>query len=98
MMAKSFIERASLQEKESILEMLFHYLYQLSIPDKPYVAGRPVISKKNFLKSCVLKTVFQISSLQKLVASLKQFSYFRNLYGFTEVPHFPTFSRTASWF
>lgn len=98
MMAKFFIEHAPVQEKESILDMLFHYLDQLSIPEKPYVTGRPAISKRNLLKSLVLKTVFQIPSLRKLVAFLKQFSYFRNLCGFTEVPHFSTFSRAAGWF
>ena len=98
MMAKFFIEHASVQEKESTLEMLFRYLNQLSIPEKPYVTGRPPIPKRVLLKSFVLKTVFQVPSLRKLVSFLKQFPYFRNLCGLTEVPHFSTFSRTASWF
>ena len=95
MITKTFIEHASVQEKESILDMLFHYLDQLSIPEKPYVTGRPPVSKRILLKSFVLKTVFQIPSLRKLVDFLNQFSYFRNLCGFTAVPHFSTFSRAA---
>ena len=48
MITKTFIEHASVQEKESILDVLFHYLDQLSIPEKPYVTGRPPVSKKFF--------------------------------------------------
>ena len=62
MITKTFIEYASVQEKEFILDMLFHYLDQLSIPEKPYVTGRPPVSKRILLKSFVLKTVFQIPS------------------------------------
>ena len=98
MITKTFIEHASVQEKESILDMLFHYLDQLSIPEKPYVTGRPPVSKRILLKSFVLKTVFQIPSFRKLVDFLNQFSYFRTLCGFTAVPHFSTFSRAARWF
>ena len=98
MMAKFFIEHAPVQEIESTLEMLFRYLDQLSIPEKAYVTGRPPVPRRVLLKSFVLKTVFQIPSLRKLVNFLKQFSYFRNLCGFTQVPHISTFSRTANWF
>jgi transposase len=98
MMAKLFIEHAPVQEIESTLEMLFRYLDQLSTPEKAYVTGRPPVSRRVLLKSFVLKTVFQIPSLRKLVNFLKQFSYFRNLCGFTQVPHISTFSRTANWF
>lgn len=98
MMTNFFTDHASVQEKESTLEMLFRYLDQLSISEKPYVTGRPSVPKRDLLKAFVLKTVFHLPSLRKLVSFLKQFSYFRNLCGFIEIPHISTFSRAASWF
>jgi Transposase domain (DUF772) len=78
--------------------LCFQYIDQLSLPETPYVTGRPPFSKKSLLKCFFLKTYFSIHSLRQLVNTLDRFSYFGRICGLREVPHLSTFSRAGKWF
>ncbi|BDG42418.1 hypothetical protein B4119_0906 [Parageobacillus caldoxylosilyticus] len=58
-------EHAWSYEIDLILEALFRYIDSLSLPETPYVTGRPPVSKKSLLKCFFLKTYFSIDSLRK---------------------------------
>jgi hypothetical protein len=51
-------EHAWTYEMDPILEALFRYIDSLSLPETPYVTGRPPVSKKPLLKCFFLKTRF----------------------------------------
>ncbi|ABO68780.1 IS982 family transposase (plasmid) [Geobacillus thermodenitrificans NG80-2] len=91
-------EHAWTYEIDPILEALFRYIDSLSLPETPYVTGRPPVSKKSLLKCFFLKTYFSIDSLRKLVRILQRFRCFQRACGLGEVPHLSTFSRAAKWF
>ena len=71
---------------------------QHSLPEAPYVTGRPPISKRSLLKCFFLKTYFSIGSLRQLVNILERFGCFRRVCGLQEVPPLSTFSRAGKWF
>ncbi len=98
MISNSLIEHAFTGEIDPLLEALFRYIDQLSLPEVPYVTGRPPISKKSLLKCFFLKTCFSMDSLGQLVDTLNRFGYFRQICGLQEVPHLSTFSRAGKWF
>lgn len=98
MISNFVIEHALSSEIDPLLQALFQYIDQLSLPETPYVTGRPPISKKSLLKCFFLKTYFSIGSLRQLVDTLDRFGYFRRICGLKEVPHLSTFSRAGKWF
>ncbi|WP_236631868.1 transposase [Anoxybacillus sp. UARK-01] len=98
MISNFVIEHALNSEMDPLLQALFQYIDQLSLPETPYITGRPPISKKSLLKCFFLKTYFSIDSLRQLVETLDRFGYFRRICGLKEVPHLSTFSRAGKWF
>jgi hypothetical protein len=90
-------EHAWSYEIDPLLASLLH-IDSLSLPETPYVTGRPPVSKKSLLKCFFLKTYFAIDSLRKLVRVLQRFRCFQRVCGLGEVPHLSTFSRAAKWF
>jgi transposase len=98
MISNFVIEHAINSENDPLLEALFQYIDQLSLPETPYVTGRPPISRKSLLKCFFLKTYFSIDSLRQLVELLHRFGYFRRICGLREIPHLSTFSRADKWF
>jgi hypothetical protein len=98
MISNFVIEHALNSEMDPLLQALFQYIDQLSLPETPYMTGRPPISKKSLLKCFFLKTYFSIDSLRHLVHTLDRFGYFRRICGLKEVPHLSTFSRADKWF
>jgi hypothetical protein len=74
-------EHAWTYEIAPILEALFRYMDSLSLPETPYVTGRPPVAKKSLLKCFFLKTYFSLDSLRKLVASCSVFAVFNGLAG-----------------
>ncbi|SFA54190.1 Transposase domain [Anoxybacillus pushchinoensis] len=95
-MISNFItEHAINSEMDPLLQALFQYIDQLSLPETPYMTGRPPISKKSLLKCFFLKTYFSIDSLRQLVDTLDRFGYFRWICGPKKVPHLSTFSRAG---
>ncbi len=98
MISNIVIKHALSSEIDPLLQALFQYIDQLSLPETPYVTGQPLISKKSLLKCFFLKTYFSINSLPQLVDILDRFGYFRRICGFNEVPHLSTFSRAGKWF
>jgi hypothetical protein len=52
------IEQALSSEIAPLLQALFQYIDQLSLPKTSYVTGRPAISKKSLLKCFFLKKLF----------------------------------------
>jgi hypothetical protein len=98
-MISNFVtEHAINSEIDPLLQALFQYIDQLSLPETPYVTGRPPIPKKSLLKCFFLKTYFSIDSLRQLVHTLDRFGYFRRICELKEVPHLSTFSRASTWF
>jgi hypothetical protein len=70
-------EHAWTYEIAPILEALFRYIDLLSLPETPYVTGRPPISKKSLLKCFILKTnLFCYRFLAKISAHPAAFSLF----------------------
>lgn len=69
-------EHAWSYEMDPLLASLFRYIDSLSLPETPYVTGRPPVSKKSLLKCFFLKTYFSIDSLRKLVRILQRFRCF----------------------
>ncbi|KXG08388.1 hypothetical protein AT864_03426 [Anoxybacillus sp. P3H1B] len=63
MISNIVIKHALSSEIDPLLQDLFQYIDQLSLPEAPYVAGRPPISKKSLLKCFFLKTYFSIGPL-----------------------------------
>ena len=98
MVSNFVIEHAMNSEMDPLLQALFQYINQLSLPETPYVTGRLPIPKKSLLKCFFLKTYFSIDSLRQLVDTLNRFGYFRRICGLKEVPHLSTFSRAGKWF
>jgi hypothetical protein len=98
MISNVVIKHALSSEIDPLLQALFQYIDQLSLPETPYVTGRSPISKKSLLKCFFLKTYFSIDSLRQLVNTLDRFGYFRRICGLHEVPHLSTFSRARKWF
>jgi hypothetical protein len=98
MISNIVIKHALSSEIDPLLQALFQYIDQLSLPEAPYVTGRPPIPKKSLLKCFFLKTYFSIDSLRQLVETLDRFGYFRRICGLKEVPHLSTFSRASTWF
>jgi hypothetical protein len=95
-MISNFVSKHALNsEMALLLQALFQYIDQLSLPETPYVTGRLPISKKSLLKCFFIKTYFSIDSLRQLVNTLNRFGYFRRIFGLREVPHLSTFSRTG---
>jgi hypothetical protein len=91
-------EHAWSYEIDPLLASLFRYIDSLSLPETPYVTGRPPVSKKSLLKCFFLKTYFSIDSLRKLVRILQRFRCFQRACGFSKVSHLSTFFRAAKWF
>jgi hypothetical protein len=75
MISNFVIEHALNSEIDPLLQALFQYIDQLSLPETPYMTGRPPISKKSLLKCFFLKTYFSIDSLRHLVHTLDRFGY-----------------------
>jgi hypothetical protein len=98
MISNMVIKHALSSEIDPFLQALFQYIAPLSLPEAPYVTGRPPISKKSLLKCFFLKTYFSIDSLRQLVNTLERFGYFRRICGLKEVPYLFTFSRAGKWF
>jgi IS5 family transposase len=85
-------------QNQSILQILFAYVDNLTIGGVPPMTGRPPTCRKSLLKCFFLKTVFQISSLRKLTRFLHPYPSFRSSCGLSFVPHISTFSRVGTWF
>jgi len=98
MISNLVIEHATYNEIDPLLQALFQYIDQLSLPKTPYVTGRPPISKKSLLKCFFLRTYFSIGSLRQLVNILERFGCFRRVCGLQEIPHLSTFARAGKWF
>lgn len=71
-------EPAPYSEIDPLLQALFRYLDQLSLPEASYVTGRSPGSKKSLLKCLILNTYFSIDSLRQLVDILNRFGYYTN--------------------
>jgi len=92
------LEHATYNEIIPLLQTLFQYIDRLSLPETPYVAGRPSVSKKPLLKCFFLKTYFSIDSLHQHVNGLERFGCSRRMCGLQGILHLLTFSRAGKWF
>jgi transposase len=96
-MIPNFTEKHATLPETSLLRFIFAYIEFIALQEPAYKTGRPRISRKIMLKCFLLQAYFGIASLRKLVDFLKADSYWCCTVGFSDVPHFSTFSRAATW-